>query len=260
MLRVERVRCSALHVGSGTFKCAHGIYPVPGPATAEILRGIPIYSGSIDGELVTPTGAAIVSAIAEDFGPIEEIVVEAVGYGAGARQYLGFPNVLRVLLGSGADEKTPTQVTVIETNIDDLNPQVFGYLLDRLLDEGALDVYYTPVQMKKNRPGILLTVLARPEDRARLCSILFRETTTLGLRYRTEQREVLQRSHVSVATQYGEIRIKVARDRNLQRVNQTPEFDDCLAAAKRSQVALREVQLAAMAAFLALDRDAGTGE
>ena len=249
-LAVERIISSALHVGSGTFSCQHGTYPVPGPATAELLRGVPIYSREIDGELVTPTGAAIVSTIASEFGPLPMMRMERIGYGAGTRQYPRFPNVLRVLLGETEIERTPTSVAVVETNIDDLNPQVFGHLMEQLLVQGALDVFYIPVHMKKNRPGILLTMLCAPEDRERLSAVIFRETTTLGVRYRIEAREVLERAHVSVATPFGEIRIKVAYDRHRRRVNYAPEYDDCAAAAERYDVAIREVQSSALASYL----------
>jgi pyridinium-3,5-bisthiocarboxylic acid mononucleotide nickel chelatase len=249
VMGIDRIRCSRLHVGSGTFNCAHGTYPVPGPATAELLVDIPFYSGEVNGELVTPTGAAIVSSLAESFGPIEGVLVEVTGYGAGTREYEGFPNVLRAFLGNELDD-TPARIAVLETNLDDLNPQVFGYVLDLLLEAGALDVFYTPVQMKKNRPGTLLTVLARVEDRTKMTEILFRETTTLGVRHRLEERELLLRSYVTVSTEYGEIRIKVARDAHGKLVNYAPEFDDCLSAASTSRAALREVQLAATAAFL----------
>lgn len=248
-LGIDRVRCSKLHVGSGTFKCAHGTYPVPGPATAELLSGIPFYSSEVDGELVTPTGAAIVASLSQSFGPIEGVLVEVTGYGAGTREYQTFPNVLRAFVGTERPE-TPAMIVVLETNLDDLNPQIFGYLLDQLLEAGALDVFYTPVQMKKNRPGTLLTVLARVGDRAKMSEIIFRETTTLGVRHRLEEREVLFREHVTVKTEYGEIRIKVARDREGKVVNHAPEFDDCLSAATTAHAALRDVQQAATAAFL----------
>jgi pyridinium-3,5-bisthiocarboxylic acid mononucleotide nickel chelatase len=250
-LKIERIISSPLHVGSGTFKCAHGTYPVPGPATAEILRGVPIYSKDIEGELVTPTGAAIISTLATSYGPMPMMRIERIGYGAGTRTYPNFPNVLRAVIGeleSDAD-RTPDKITIIEANIDDLNAQVFGYLMDKALAEGALDIFYTPVQMKKNRPGVLLTLLCRPEDRAKMCEIIFRETTTLGVRFRNEQREILRREHVAVETIYGPIRIKVARGQDGRVVNYAPEFEDCRAAAELHGVAAREVQTAALNAY-----------
>lgn len=250
-LEVKRVLSSALHVGSGTFTCAHGVYPVPGPATAELLRDIPIYASEVDGELVTPTGAAIVTTIADEFGRLPQMKVEVTGYGAGTREYPKFPNVLRVFLGASGVEETPTTVAVLETNIDDLNPQVFGYLMELLFDEGALDVFYTPVQMKKNRPGLLVTVLCEPAARGRMEALLFRETTTLGVRHRFEQRVVLKRKRMRIKTQFGEITIKVAIDDLGRRINYAPEYDDCVIAARENGVAVREVQTAAIAAYLA---------
>jgi pyridinium-3,5-bisthiocarboxylic acid mononucleotide nickel chelatase len=246
-LKIDRIISSPLHVGSGTFKCAHGIYPVPGPATAELLQGVPIYSRDIEGELVTPTGAAIISTLAASYGPMPMMRIDRIGYGAGTRTYPNFPNVLRAIIGrfeSDADQ-TPEKITVIEANIDDLNAQVFGHLMDRALAEGALDIFYTPVQMKKNRPGVLLTLLCRPEDREKMCEIIFRETTTLGLRFRDERREILRREHVTVDTIYGPVKIKVARGQDGCVVNYAPEFEDCRAAAELYGVALREVQMAA---------------
>jgi uncharacterized protein (TIGR00299 family) protein len=250
-LRIERVISSPLHVGSGTFTCAHGTFPVPGPATTEILRGVPIYSKDIDGELVTPTGAAIVSTIASSYGPMPMMKVELIGYGAGTRTYPKFPNVLRAMIGElEADaDQTPATVTVIEANIDDLNSQVFGYLMERVLEAGALDIFYTPVQMKKNRPGVLVTLLCAPEDRERMIEIVFKETTTLGVRYRIERREILRREFVSVETPYGSIRIKVSSAQDGRVMNYAPEFEDCQSAAERHKVGLRDVQMAALLAY-----------
>ncbi len=247
-LRIDRVISSPLHVGFGTFKCAHGIYPVPGPATTELLQGVPIYSKDIEGELVTPTGAVLVAELAESFGHLPPLRIERSGYGAGTRTYEKFPNVLRAIIGTlEADaHATPDTVTVIEANLDDVSPQVLGYVMEQALAAGALDLFYTPVQMKKNRPGTLLTLLCQPADSARMCELLFRETTTLGVRQRTEARVILQRSFVTVETAYGAIRVKVARDAHGNIQNVAPEFDDCCAAAQQHQVALRTVQLAAL--------------
>jgi hypothetical protein len=248
-LGIERIISSPLHVGSGTFTCAHGTYPVPGPAAAELLRGVPSYSKDIVGELVTPTGAAIIATLASEFGPLPLMRAERIGYGAGTREYPKFPNVLRAVIGELETDATPTTVTVIEANIDDLSPQVFGHLMDTALAAGALDIFYTPVQMKKNRPGVLLTLLCAPEDRERMSALIFRETTTLGVRYRDERREVLSREHLEVQTIYGPIKIKVARAQDGRIFNSAPEFDDCRAAAEHYQVAVREVQTAALAAY-----------
>jgi hypothetical protein len=251
-LKIDRIVASPLHVGSGTFVCAHGTYPVPGPATTELLKGVPIYSRDIEGELVTPTGAAIVSTLAEGYGQMPMMRVDRIGYGAGTRDYPKFPNALRAIIGELEEDadRTPATVTVIEASIDDLNAQVFGHLMERVLEAGALDIFYTPVQMKKNRPGVLLTLLCKPEDRQRMCDIVFRETTTLGVRHRTEQREILKREFVEVETEYGRIRIKVSRAKDGRVMNSSPEFEDCRSAAEKHQVSLRDVQTAAMQAFV----------
>ena len=250
-LNIEKIISAPLHVGSGTFQCAHGTYPVPGPATAELLTGVPVYSKDIEGELVTPTGAAIVATLAADYGNLPAMKIERIGYGAGTRTYQSFPNTLRAVIGELVADTTPTTVTVIEANIDDLNGQVFGYLLEKALAEGALDVFYTPVQMKKNRPGVLVTLLCRPEDRRQMTELLFRETTTLGVRYREEQREILQREFVSVETEFGAIKMKIARTNDGRLVNYAPEYEDCRLAAELYQVPIREVQLTALRAFAA---------
>jgi uncharacterized protein (TIGR00299 family) protein len=250
-LGIRKVISSALHVGSGTFECAHGTYPVPGPATAELLRQIPFYSGEIRGELVTPTGAAIVSSFATGFGPLPMMRVHRIGYGAGTRKYPDFPNVLRVFLGELIDDEvTADSVAVIETNLDDLSPQVLGGFMEKAFAAGVLDLFYTPVQMKKNRPGILLTLLCAPDDRERMIEMVWRETTTLGVRYRIERRAILRRHHLTVETQFGPIRIKIATAVDGRRLNYAPEYEDCQAAALNHDVALREVQQAALVAYL----------
>src|SRR5262245_41990951 len=192
--------------------------------------------------MVTPTGAAIVATVANGYGLMPMLRVDRIGYGAGTREYPRFPNLLRVFIGDVAEELAPVSVTVIEANIDDLNAQVFGNLMDEALAAGALDLFYTPVQMKKNRPGVLLTLLCAPEDREKMAALIFRETTTLGIRYREEQRVVLSREHVTVETSYGPIRIKVARNDKGEVVNYAPEFEDCRSAAAKSNVAVRQVQ------------------
>ncbi|MBS1788990.1 MAG: nickel pincer cofactor biosynthesis protein LarC [Acidobacteria bacterium] len=251
-LKIEQIISAPLHLGSGTFTCAHGTYPVPGPATAELLKGVPVYSKDIEGELVTPTGAALISTLAARYGNLPAMKVEQIGYGAGTRSYPKFPNVLRAVIGEmegSTIDATPTTVTVIEANIDDLSPQVFGHLMEKLLAAGALDVFYTPVQMKKNRPGVLLTLLCTPSDRKQMTDLIFRETTTLGVRYHDEQREILQRDFTQVETQFGSIKIKIARANDGRLINFSPEFEDCRAAAEAHQVAVRQVQLAALQAF-----------
>ncbi len=251
-LRIERIISSPLHVGFGTFRCAHGIYPVPGPATTELLKGVPVYSKEIEGELVTPTGAAIISSLAESYSQMPMMKIERIGYGAGTRTYPNFPNVLRAVIGEIEEDAdhTPNWITVIEANIDDSNAQVFGHLMEQALAAGALDIFYTPVQMKKSRPGVLVTLLCKPEDRDRMCELIFRETTTLGVRYRNEQREILRREFVTVETEYGSIKIKVSRARDGRVMNYSPEFEDCRAAADQHRVGLRDVQMAALKVYL----------
>src|ERR1700723_814457 len=198
-LGVEEIICSPLNLGGGMVKCAHGTFPVPAPATVELLKDAPVYSSGLQAELVTPTGAAIVKTLARRFGAFPEMKIEKSGYGAGSRDFPGHPNVVRLVIGETAAvaplaAKTATEsITVLEANLDDLNPQVFGYVMDRLLEEGALDVFGMPVQMKKSRPGTLLTVLCRPEDAGKLTQLIFTETTTLGVRRRQEVRQTLAR-------------------------------------------------------------------
>jgi len=248
-LRLDRIVASPLNVGGGTIKSAHGVYPVPAPATLRLLEGAPIYSGAQQAELVTPTGALLVKSYASAFGAIPPMRVSAVGYGAGSRDFPETPNVLRVLIGE-ADEAAPSaSVVVIEADIDDMNPQIFGIVMDTLLAQGALDVFYTSIQMKKNRPGILLTVVAPPEARERLTTTIFRETTTIGVRYRDMARECLEREEVTVQTALGAVRIKVAR-RDGQVLNASPEFDDCVRLARERNVPVKEVQALAIKAFL----------
>src|SRR6266478_5606246 len=212
-LGVDEWICSPLNVGGGTVKCAHGTFPIPAPATLDLLKHAPIYSGEIQKELVTPTGAAIVHVLASRFGQFPAMRTNKTGYGAGSRDFKGFPNVLRITVGETADESAATAptdtVTILEANLDDMTPQVFGYVMERALNEGALDVYGTAVQMKKNRPGTLLTVLCRPEDEPRLTKLIFAETTTLGIRSRTEKRATLNRRYVMVNTKWGAIRMKL---------------------------------------------------
>lgn len=248
-LSADRVVASPLNVGHGTVRTAHGLYPVPAPATARLLGGAPIFSGPQQAELVTPTGALLVTAYADTYGPIPPMWLSAVGYGAGTRDFTDSPNVLRVLVGE-ADAAAPSQsVAVIEAEIDDMNPQLFGVVMDRLLAAGALDVFYTPIQMKKNRPGTLLTVIAAPGRRQALTAIIFRETTTIGVRYREMTRECLDREIVTVEIVGSPVRIKVAR-LDGQVLNAAPEFDDCVRVAEASGRAVKDIQAAAMKAFL----------
>ncbi len=249
-LGIEKIIASPLHVGYGTFTCAHGTYPIPGPAATEILRGVPVYAKDIEGELVTPTGAAIVAVLAQEFSQLPPMQIEKIGYGAGTRKYEKFPNVLRAVIGEVQSlDATPDVVTVIEANIDDLSPQIFGHLMDQAFAAGALDLFYTPVQMKKNRPGILLTLLCAPQDQDKMMELIFRETTTLGSRYRTEHRVILHREFKTVETQFGAIKIKIARDANGNLLNAAPEYEDCHNAAIKHKVAVREVQSLALKSY-----------
>jgi uncharacterized protein (TIGR00299 family) protein len=248
-LGVERVIASPLNLGGGTVRSAHGVYPVPAPATLRLLEGVPVYSGPQQVELVTPTGALLVTGFASAFGPIPAMRVRQTGYGAGSRDLPGTPNVLRVLVGDSDAAAPANTVVLIEAEIDDMNPQIFGVLMDRLLAEGALDVFYTPIQMKKNRPGTLLSVIAAPAARPDLTGIIFRETTTIGVRYSEMARECLDREITSVETPFGPIRVKVARLGGGV-VNTAPEFDDCVRIARERQVPVKDVQAAAIKAFL----------
>ena len=248
-LGVDRVVSSPLNVGSGSIRSAHGLYPVPAPATLRLLKGAPIYSGPQQAEMVTPTGALLVSSYANEFGTIPAMRVRAVGYGAGSRDFPDTPNVLRVLIGETDTTAPSTSVVVIEADIDDMNPQIFGVVMDALLAQGALDVYYTPIQMKKNRPGVLLTAIAPLEARARLTSTIFRETTTIGVRYREMVRECLDREEVTVQTPVGAVRVKVAR-RDGEILNASPEFEDCARIARERNIPVKEVQALAVKAFL----------
>jgi uncharacterized protein (TIGR00299 family) protein len=247
-LQADRIVSSPLNVGSGSITSAHGIYPVPAPATLRLLEGAPIYSGPQRAELVTPTGALLVTSYATEFGPIPPMRLRQVGYGAGSRDFPDTPNVLRVLIGE-ADATAPAQtVLVIEAEIDDMNPQIFGVLMDRLLELGALDVFYTAIQMKKNRPGTLLSVVAAPEARERILSAIFRETTTIGVRYREMSRECLDREMQTVQTPFGAVRVKIAR-RDGAVLNVSAEFDDCVRVATERGRPVKEIQAMALKAF-----------
>ncbi len=253
-LGVEEIICSPLNVGGGTVKCAHGTFPVPAPATVELLAGAPVYSSGLQAELVTPTGAAIVKTLASRFAAFPEMKIEKSGYGAGSRDFPGHPNVVRLTVGEAASNalaaKTASEtITVLEANLDDLNPQVFGYVMDRLLEEGALDTFGMPVQMKKNRPGTLLMVLCKPEDASKLTQLIFTETTTLGVRRRDEMRQTLARRWENVRTPWGEVRIKIA-SMNGTVTNYAPEYEDCRKLAAEHHVPLKTVIQEAARAYL----------
>lgn len=253
-LNVAAWHSSAINVGGGTVVCAHGTFPVPAPAAAELLRGLPTYSAHVEQELVTPTGAALLRAIDPEFGPQPAMRVERIGYGAGTRNSKDFPNVLRVSVGEASETEAVAglnceTVTVMETALDDLSPQVLAYVAETALARGALDAMLTPAIMKKGRPGTLLTVLCNPAQSAALERLILTETSTLGVRIRQEKRTCLERRHIPVATEYGEIRIKVG-SLGGETMNAAPEYEDCRAAAARHKVAIKQVQQAAIAAYL----------
>src|SRR5271155_2265154 len=250
-LGIEKFACSALNVGGGTAKMAHGILPVPAPATANLLQGKPTYSNGVQKELVTPTGAAIVATLCEVFGPQPAMTVSAIGYGAGTVDLEHQPNVLRIMAGELAQQERGGHggtIRVLEANLDDMNPQIFGYLLEKALGAVALDVFATPVQMQKSRPGTLVTILCKPEDEGKFQQMLFAETTTLGVRSHLVERKALPREYVKVTTRYGDVRVKISRtfDR-LQHA--APEFDDCRKLAEEKNVPLQEVMQQAMLRF-----------
>jgi uncharacterized protein (TIGR00299 family) protein len=262
-LGVDEWRCSALNVGGGVVHCAHGTLPVPAPAVVEMLREAPVYSSAVQKELVTPTGAAIVRTLVKSFGEFPAMTIQASGYGAGARDLPGQANVLRLTIGEavaqsaeGTPEGEPT-VTVLEATIDDMTPQVFGYVLEKLLQNGALDAFGLPVQMKKSRPGILLTVLSRNEDAQHLADLIFAETTTIGLRSRREQRMILPREWFPVETRWGTVRIKLAHLHG-EETNAVPEYEDCRRIAEEHRVPLKMVMQDAVRAYLEQKEAAGT--
>lgn len=249
MLNIGEIHCSALNVGSGTVECAHGTLPVPAPATAELLKGIPVYSSGIQAEMVTPTGAAIVVTLARGFGPLPAMKSTAIGYGAGSRDNKQLPNVLRLTIGETLDTGTGLErLVMLESNLDDMNPQVCGFFAERAFAAGALDVFFSAVQMKKNRPGVLLSVLCRPEQREQLMDLYFQETTTLGVRCYEVFRRALERQMVEVSTPFGAVRVKVARE-NGRVLNFSPEFEDCRRLAEEHAVPLRKVLQEATFAF-----------
>jgi uncharacterized protein (TIGR00299 family) protein len=245
-LGIAKFASSPLNVGGGTAKMAHGILPVPAPATARLLQGAPTYSNGVQKELVTPTGAAIVATLCDTFGPQPAMTVSGIGYGAGTIDLEHQPNVLRIMIGEAAEKSAASpygldeEIAVIDVNLDDMNPQLYGYFLERALNAGALDVYMTPVQMKKDRPGTLLTVLCNPPDRQKLLDLIFTETTTIGARTYNAQRAVLPRKSITVTTSYGDVRVKVA-SRNGHICHATPEYEDCRKLALEKNVPLQTV-------------------
>ena len=237
-LGIERIYCSKINVGAGFVEFSHGKFPVPAPATAEILKGTPVYNNNIEAELVTPTGAAIITAIADKFVEMPQMELKKIGYGAGSRD-LKQPNVLRVFLGKSANIENE-KIDIIETNIDNMNPEIYPYVIEKLLDNGALDAYLTNIIMKKGRPAVKLTVLAEIKDTDRLCNIIFDETTTIGVRIYQAKRKKFDREIKIVKTKYGNIRVKISKLGN-QVKNAAPEYEDCVKVAKNKKVPLKRV-------------------
>lgn len=252
LLKVNKVTASPVPLGSGRAKTMHGTIPIPAPATVEILRGVPVAGSDIPFELTTPTGAAIIKAIASSFGPMPAMTIEAAGYGAGKKDFRESANLLRSMVGSVEEDAAAEggeRLLALETNIDDMNPQIAGYLLDKLLSAGALDAFYTPVHMKKSRPGVLLTVLTDEGKKQELLDIIFDESTSIGVRAYPVERFCLERKVVKVKTEYGMIRVKVSV-RKGKAVNAQPEYEDLRAAAEKKKVPLKRVLDAARAAAL----------
>jgi uncharacterized protein (TIGR00299 family) protein len=245
LLGVTSIVSSPLNVGSGTASTAHGLLPVPAPATASLLRGQPVYSAGPAVELTTPTGAALAVTLAREFGTLPPLRISATGYGAGGYDFPDRANVLRVILGQETGASEAAAIAVLEANIDDLSPQILAYAMDRLLQQGALDVTLQPIVMKKGRPGTLLRVLARPEDRETLAAAIFAETSTLGLRIHAAERRVQARYWVDVETAHGKIRMKVSGDGTY-----APEYEDCRRIAQQSGVPLKHVIAEANYAYL----------
>jgi len=253
LLGIDEFACSPLDVGGGQVETAHGRLPVPAPATAELLRGARMFSSGIGRELVTPTGAAIATTLSTPCAVMPEMTLRSIGYGAGTLDLVEKPNVLRLLIGENAaserGEYWGAPVTVIETNVDDMTPQIYGYFVERALLAGALDVFSTAAQMKKNRPGLLVTLLSEPENVARLIDLVFRETTTVGVRTYEVRRKTLDRELVAVETPFGGVRMKVSH-LNGSILNATPEYEDCQRIAVEQGIPLKVVIAAASFQFL----------
>lgn len=243
LLGIEAVYCSPINTGSGTVEADHGVMPVPAPATALLLKGKPVYAKGPETELTTPTGAALMAALSQGFGPMPAMTISSTGFGAGTKEFPGQANVLRLIVGESARATETLAVSVIEANIDDSTPEILGYAMDRLFAAGALDVTLQPAYMKKQRPGTLVQVIAKPEDRDTLCRILMSETSTIGVRFTQAERIVAERRWVEVETGHGRVRIKITGD------TAAPEFDDCRALAIETGLPLKHIMSAALAAY-----------
>ncbi len=239
-LGIDEVYSSKIHVGEGFIECHHGTIPVPAPATIELLKGVPIYSSGIRAELVTPTGVAILKNLSKSFGVLPQMKLEQIGYGAGSRE-LEIPNLLRVYVGEvNKQEYGKDEVILIETNLDDMNPEFFDYTTEMLLKQGALDVFMTPIFMKKNRPGTMLSVLTAPDKLDEILSIIFAETTTLGVRIQHLERKILLRETIRVKTRFGEVKVKVSKV-GQQIKNIAPEYEDCKNIAAKKGIPLKDI-------------------
>ncbi|MGB9856810.1 MAG: nickel pincer cofactor biosynthesis protein LarC [Dictyoglomaceae bacterium] len=238
LLNIEEVYSSPLPLGEGFVETSHGIIPIPAPATVEILKGVPVYSNGVKGELVTPTGAVIISTIAKEFGPLPFMKIDKIGYGAGKKDF-SIPNLLRVFLGEKVVNVKEEKNLVIEANIDDMSPQVYGYLMEKLFEKGALDVTLTPIFMKKGRPGILLTVLIEPWKEEEITEILFKETTTIGFRKYFVEKKMMEREIKEVDTLWGKVRVKISKYGSFEKMS--PEYDDCKKIAERENIPLIEI-------------------
>jgi pyridinium-3,5-bisthiocarboxylic acid mononucleotide nickel chelatase len=249
--KADRIVVSPINVGSGMVRTEHGVFPVPAPATVTLVKNAPVYSSGIQSELLTPTGALILTEFASAYGPVPPMTIEKVGYGAGDRELKETPNVVRVLIGETADAGAgpSMKVVVLECEIDDMNPQIYGVLMEKLYAAGALEVFYSAVQMKKNRPGTLMTIVAKPEQREAMTEIVFRESTTIGIRHQELSRECLDREMVTVTTTLGPVRFKVAR-RDGRVLNAQPEFEDLAKLSNERGIPIKDVQALAHKAWL----------
>jgi len=238
LLNIDKVYSSPLPLGEGFIEISHGIIPVPAPATVELLKGIPVYSNGVRGELVTPTGAAIITTMTKDFGPMPLMRIERVGYGTGKRDF-NIPNLLRVFIGEKVKDVKEEKNLVIDVNIDDMNPQIYGYIIEKLFEKGALDVTITPIYMKKGRPGVLLSILIEPWKENDITEILFKETTTIGYRKYYVDKIMMDREIKEVETIWGKVRVKISKYGSFVKIS--PEYEDCKRIAEERKIPLRQV-------------------
>jgi len=247
-LEIDKIYSSPLPLGQGFIKSSHGVMPVPAPATVELLRGIPAKRTEVSAELVTPTGAAIISTITDSFGPIPDMTIENIGYGAGTKDFTEQPNLLRVIIGTSKDVYESDVINVVETNIDDMSPQVYDLLMDKLFSIGALDVFLTPILMKKNRPAIKLTVLVELTKLQEACACILSETTTMGVRIYEANRKKLAREMTEIETEYGKVNVKLGKIGD-EVIKIIPEYDNCKQLAEKNNVPIMKVHQAVLTAF-----------